>query len=92
MDVKKFLEATKVSSKKVTGGIEVYIGRKRIYTIVELGGCVRLVYPKGGEYTHTSMYGQKLTDALVEKLLFSVAFGVASDYKFEMEYKRCRWS
>lgn len=40
-------------------GHEVFDGRRKVATVVQLRDGVRIVYPKGRDYKHTTLHGEK---------------------------------
>jgi hypothetical protein len=67
-------------TKKITGaGVEIYIGKKKHLTLVELENAVRTVYPRGGEYTHSTHWKVKLTPDYIENTMLRVAFGIMQE-------------
>jgi hypothetical protein len=79
MNKQAIITACGVSKKVTDKGTEIYAGRKKLYTLVPLDNAVRTVYPRGGEYTHSTHWNVKLTPSYIEDAMFRVAFGMIQD-------------
>lgn len=77
MDLKAICMIAGIASRKTENGIEVLNKGKKMGTFVEIedGRSTRLIYPKGSEYKHTSMFNVKLTDQLITDYMTRIAIG-----------------
>lgn len=79
MDKQKVIQACGVSQKTTDKGIEIYVGKKKQYTLIELPNAVQTVYPKGSEYTHSTHWNAKLTPDYIQDTMLRIAFGLIQD-------------
>lgn len=79
MNKQAIIQACDVIQKTTAKGVEIYVGKKKQYTLVALPNAVRTVYPRGGEYTHSTHWNVKLTPEYVEDTMLRIAFGLIQD-------------
>lgn len=60
-------------------GFEIRHDGQVISTYCTIDGTLRLIYPRGGEYTHTSVGGQTLSYEYVLRRAMNVALGEFED-------------
>lgn len=65
--------------KLADGRIEMFLGTELMGTYSAIPGGVRYTYPEGSEYTHTSMWGQELTDSFIRSQMWKVAVNKLMD-------------
>jgi hypothetical protein len=72
-------KAAGVTARKVGTAVEIEHNDILHCTLVDCGNSYRIVYPEGGEYTHTTVWGAKLDNNVVRRKMLSVARGVISE-------------
>jgi hypothetical protein len=77
MDIRAICGQLGITTKDIENGVEVYVNKKLVYSILRhTATTTRIIYPKGSEHTHTTMWDCPFSENIVLQKLLVLAINL----------------
>lgn len=73
MDLDAIFAAAGLTATQTNDGLEIRDGQRLAFTLIALSNVnTKILYPEGGEYTHSTLWNTPLDDRLIKKQMIHI--------------------